>query len=154
MKHTFVLDECVILFAQNFTNEHGNEDFTSAALMYSIAVNCHKIAVNEYLANKYYEKIKAAKQTFGSPIIRLINHLLRNTDKNIFLTYIPDFPFESEIPIDDLPIVKTAVHTRSLFVTANGKLRRKIEELEIPRKHSIKVLDPKDALPYAQAADQ
>jgi len=151
MKHTFVLDECVILFAQNFTNEHGNEDFTSSTLMHSIIVNCHKIAINEYLAKKYFEKIEAAK---GLHIIRLINHLLRNIDKYIFLTFAPDFPFEREIPVDDLPIVKTAVHTQALFVTADGKLRRKIEELEIPRKYNIKVLDPKEALPYAQAANQ
>lgn len=156
MKLTFVLDECIVLNAQNFCDEHGNEDFTSAALMLAIAMNCHKIAVSDYLKGKYFEKtsdIDEVRHTISMKIIRVINYMLHNSDKNISVSYTPNYPFDNEIPNDDLPIVKTAVFTRALFVTADGRLRQRMLELEIPQRHNIEVLDPKQALSYAQRRD-
>lgn len=156
MKYTFVLDECVVLFAQNFSDQYGNEDFKSAHLVMSIADNCHKIAVNDYLMKKYYEKIsdiERKRQTVSFKVIRIIKHMLKNPNKNVYLAFIPNFPFENEIPSDDLPIVKTAVHSQAIFVTVDGKLKQKIEELGLPKRHNIKVVHPKEALTYAQQKD-
>lgn len=156
MKLTFVLDECVVLNAQNFCDEQGNEDFTSASLMLTIATNCHKIAVNDYLKKKYFEKtsdIDKVRHTISMKVIRVISHMLHHSDKNISVAYTPNYPFESEIPNDDLPIVKTAVFTRALFVTTDGRLRQRMLELEIPQRHNIEVLDPKQAISYAQTRD-
>jgi len=156
MKYTFVLDECVVLSAQNFSDQHGNEDFKSAHLVISIAENCHKIAVNDYLMKKYYEKISdvdSIRQPVSFKVIRIIKHMLKNPNKNVYLAFIPNYPFENEIPSDDLPIVKTAVHTQAIFVTSDGRLRQKIEELGLPQRHKFKVLYPKEALIYAQRKD-
>ena len=156
MKYTFVLDESVILFAQNFSDQYGNEDFKSAHLVISIADNCHKIAINDYLTKKYYEKtsdIERIKQAVSFKVIRILKYMLKNPDKNVYLAFIPNYPFENEIPSDDLPIVKTAVRAQAIFVTADGRLRQKIEELELPQRHNIKVLYPEEALTYAQQKD-
>lgn len=156
MKYTFVLDECVVLFAQNFSDQYGNEDFKSAHLVISIADNCHKIAVNDYLMKKYYEKtsdIEHIKQTVSFKVIRIIRYMLKDSDKHKYIAFIPNYPFENEIPSDDLPIVKTAVHAQAIFVTSDRRLRQKIEELELPQRHNIKVLCPEEALMYAQQKD-
>ena len=70
--------------------------------------------------------------------------MLNNPYKNIYLTFNPDYQFENEIPSDDLSIVKTVVHAQAIFVTSDGRLRQKIEELELPQKHNIRVLDSEE----------
>jgi len=149
MKYLFLLDENVILSAQNWMDQHGKEDLTSSILLQNIIYNCHKLVINEYLLDKYYKKTSKTA-TYSMKVIRLLKqNVLINSKKHEWVYELPSLQFEDKIPEDDLQIVKMAFLTRALFITMDSRLRGKLEELKLP----LTILEPKDALEFAQLKD-
>jgi len=147
MKHKFVLDENIIIFAQNYYNAKGNTDFAPATLILLIAQNCHKIVCDGSLREKYLGSLRDNR--FG----KLLRQLFFNSEKCEFRDYIPSYPFERKLPSDDVQIVKLAVYANAVFVTSDAKLKTKIRELKISQNHGLKVEDPTGAQTLAQAKD-
>lgn len=149
MKHTFLLDENIIEFAQKGQDESGNEDFACATLMYIIAQNCHRVVIDSYLEERYRKKLKNSRQPGGVMIIKLINSFRANSNKHAIPDVIIDLPYENQIPPDDVPIVKRAVSMGAILVTSDGRLQEKIEKANKPKRYNLKVLNPKEAIKYA-----
>jgi len=139
MKHKFVLDVNTIIFAQNFSDAKGNTDYAPATLIHLIAQNCHKIVCNEPLRQKYLENLR------DNRFAKLLKHLLFNSEKCELCDYIPNYPFEKDLPPDDVQIVKLAVFAKAVFVTSDNRLKTKIRELKISQSHGLEVKDPKKA---------
>jgi hypothetical protein len=148
-KHTFLLDENIIEFAQKGQDAYGNEDYACATLIHIIAQNCHKVVIDSYLKECYRKKLKNSRQPGGMMIIKLINFFIANSDKHAIPSVIIDLPYEDQIPTDDVPIVKRAVSMGAILVTSDVRLQEKIKKAKKPRNHNLKVLNPKEAIKHA-----
>jgi len=144
MKHKFVLDVNTIIFAQNYRDAKGKTDFAPATLIHLIAQNCHKIVCDGSLRKKYLDSLRDDR------FEKLMKHLLFNSDKCEFHDYLPNFPFEENLPPDDVQIVKLATSANAVFVTSDGRLQTKIQELKISESHGLQVIDPAKALSLAE----
>ena len=135
MKQKFVLDINTIIFAQGYCDAKGNTDFTSATLVSLIAQNCHRIVCNNSLKKKYIENSKDLR------FLRLMKHLMYNEEKCENREYLPHYPFEKDLPPDDVEIVRLAVCAQAIFVTSDLRLRAKLQELKIEEGFGLKVED-------------
>ena len=150
MKHKFVMDENTVVSAYNLEDDQGKQDFTCAQLWLNIAQNCHRIALNDYLLEKYRKKTTHA-QNPGLKIVRIIQYLMTNSNKNEFLAYSPAYDWTSNLPSDDASIVLLAIQSGSVLVTSDLRLKAKLASLSYPQVKSLKVLSPKDAVPLTLA---
>lgn len=147
MKHKFVLDVNIIIFAQDLRDAKGKTDFAPATLIHLIAQNCHKIVCDESLREKYLDSLRDDR------FEKLLKHLLFNSDKCEFHDYLPNYTFEKNLPTDDVQIVKLAIFANAVFVTLDDRLKTKIKELKISENHGLKVRDPIKAQSLAQTKD-
>ncbi len=144
------MDENTVVFACGLSDEHGNQDFTCAQLWVNIAKNCHQIAVNDLLVDAYY-RLASRPQNPGFKLIRVIKHLMANSNKHQFLRYSPPYDWVSGLPADDAHLVVLAIQSNAVLVTSDSRLREKIAELEIAQIRSLRVLAPADAVPLTLA---
>ena len=147
MRHKFVLDVNTIIFAQDFRDAKGETDFAPATLIHLIAQNCHKLVCDESLRGKYLACLRDDR------FEKLMKHLLYNSEKCELRDYLPNFPFEENLPPDDVQIVKLATFAKAVFVTSDGRLTTKIQELKISESHGLQVIDPVNALSLAETKD-
>lgn len=146
MKHKFVLDVNTVIFAQNDSDAEGRQDFASATLIYLIAQNCHRIVCNISLKRKYLENLKDIR------LARLMKYLMYNEEKCEDRNFLPEYPFEKDLPEDDVEIVKLAVLAQALFVTSDHRLVTKIRDLKLGDNFGLRVVDPLAA--QVQAAEK
>ena len=144
MKHKFVLDVNTIIFAQENSNAKGKTDFAPATLVYLIAQNCHKIVCDKSLRKQYLACLRDDR------FEKLLKHLLFNSEKCEFKEYLPNYAFEKKLPPDDVQIVKLAVFANAVFITSDGRLKTKIQELKIPENHGLKIKSASEALSMVQ----
>ena len=147
MKHKFVLDVNTLIFAQNYCDAKGNTDYAPATLFLLIAQNCHKIVCDRTLRDAYFEHL--SDDRFG----KLLKHLLFNSEKCNFHDYLPNYPFEKNLPPDDVEMVKLAVFANAVLVTSDNRLKAKIQKLNISQSHNLKVKDPANAQNLAETKD-
>lgn len=83
MKHTFLLDENVIV--RGLLQKHKAE----RDLLLLIARNCHHIVVSPPLYDKYWQKVRAMRSRSGPELATLmtalLSQLLMNKDKSIWV---------------------------------------------------------------------
>ena len=155
MKYTFVLDKCVIRFAQGLYGENDIEDFTSAHLLLEICKNCHRIAVDPDTMKSYYKITSTEKgnQTTKLQVAKILEHLYHNNQKHKIIEKIPKYPLEDQVPEEDRNLVGLAVISQAFFVTADRRLRKILESIELPTRTNIRILNPQEAMEYAQSID-
>lgn len=141
------MDENTLVSACTLTDEKGKEDFTCAQLWINIANNCHHIAVNQFLLSGYRKKTAQMKNV--GPIMRIIQHVLINSNKYEFLSYTPKYDWVSSVPSDDAPIVLLAIQSGAVLVTSDSRLRAKLSSLSAREVRDLRVLPPKEAVPLS-----
>lgn len=57
MRHTFVLNENIVIGATTLENERGERDLTCSRLVNSIIGNCHSIAYSLAIYARWSEKV-------------------------------------------------------------------------------------------------
>lgn len=129
MKHNFLLDENILYFAVKGTDEHDNPDDTAAQLVRLIAQNCHTIVMNPELVGKYEYHLRKLENV-PVPAIEpafFLSQLIKNSAKTR-MEYAdpPELPAGSKIPRKDIHVVRAALLSRPLVVTADGPLRNAI----------------------------
>ena len=67
MKHTFVLNENIVIAVSTLKNERGQHDRTSAKLVNAIVANCHRIAWSLALYERWSRQVQTL-QNQGSAI--------------------------------------------------------------------------------------
>lgn len=148
MKHRFLLDENILYFAINGTDEHDDPDLTCATLVRQIGANCHKIVLNTFLLNRYHSHLRRMigeqRRARALQPVSFIRELLNNSDKRGWEHEdCPELPEGVEVPRKDIEIVRLALLARSHIVTCDGPLRTAVNASPVL---NLRALTPAEAL--------
>ena len=150
MKHRFLLDENILYHAIKGVDKHDNPDLTCAELMLLIARNCHTITLNRFLQRRYAVHMKELERVNAGVLqpIFLLRELIHNADK-VVMEYDdpPALPEHSQIPREDIDVVRAALISHPIFVTAEDDLREAISKCEALH---LRAMRPTEALDLAR----
>ncbi len=150
MKHHFLLDENILHHAVRGVDRHDNPDLTSSTLILFIARNCHRIILNDFLRKRYQahlEQLKSVKSQVFNPLF-LVTQLVYNSSKFIMqYDNPPRLPSGCDIPAEDVDVVRAALISHPIFVSAEEELRTAINNCEALH---LRAIDAGEALHLAQ----
>ncbi len=160
MKHTFVLNENIVIAVSTLRNERGQPDRTSAELVNAIVANCHRIAWSPALNERWSRQVQAL-QNSGMAI-----------DPSFMTLFSQAFTVDGKVPQtgnpppltgedswssklqDDQDFLRLAAHVQpSFLVTTDEPLRSDVLRLGLDETYSFQVLSPDEAIPLAQQGD-
>ena len=153
MTTKFILDENVLICAQQGVDPEGSPSAVCADLVQRIIDICHTIVIDEELWAKYMAQLNRPGQQhaqLGPYFTRILKGALTTADKiDGFGRYAAPFHDEGSIPPgsqDDTFIVRLAVETGAALVTNDEPLRNDLRTSGIESNHELTVLTPEDAL--------
>ena len=153
MNPRFILDENIVILAQQGLDEYGNVNPVSADLVQQIVEICHTLVVDDVLWDKYDEQLNRLgyhHPNMGPFLIRTLYGALTVPEKVDGLGRIaPAFDDEGLIPAgsrDDTYLVRLAVETGATLVTTDGALQDDLTSCGILSKYGLTVVSPEDAL--------
>ena len=153
MTPSFILDENIVILAQQGLDEYGNPDPRCADLIQQIIEICHTLVVDDVLWDKYDEQLNRLgyyHPTQGPFLIRVLYNALTIPEKVDGLGHTaPTMDDEESIPSgsqDDTYLVRLATETGAVLVTTDGALRDDLESCGILSKYDLTVVSPEDAL--------
>ena len=151
MKHRFVLDVMVVYFAIEEKDDRGEADQTCAELIRLIGANCHSIMVDRVLADKYWAHVGKlfGKPPLLTPTSFFITQVLANSSKLIRENAeAPELPAGVDVPREDEYVVRAALISNSIVVTAERKLLNAINSRAADLR--LKAVTPAEALELAK----
>jgi hypothetical protein len=142
----YVLDENIIKFAAKVMNAEGNLDISCLALMTDIVRRCDFIHCSKPLLEKYWKKLKELENTTHSAaaVAKMVEIMLTKGAIK-FKDYTPrlkDIADEKEIPPDDLFLIRLVVHTGATLITADCRLKARLDEKNLTTKYRISIQKP------------
>ena len=152
MTPRFVLDENVVICAQKGTDIYERPSSVCIDLVSRIIQVCHPMYVDDTLWDCYNDQLNRSYQhpQFGPYIMVALRNALSIADKlNGLGTTAPPFQGEETIPQgsqDDTYLVRIAVETGAILVTADEALRSDLRECGLMEAHDLTVVSPEDAL--------
>jgi hypothetical protein len=153
MTPSFILDENIVILAQQGLDEYGNANPRCANLIQQIIEICHTLVVDDVLWDKYVEQLHRPgyhHPSMGPFLIRALYNALTVSEKVEGLGHTaPIMDDEGLIPDgsqDDAYLVRLAVETRAILVTTDGALRDDLESSGILSKYDLTVASPEDAM--------
>ena len=153
MTPRFILDENVVILAQQGLDKYGNTNPACADLIQKIIEICHTIVVDDVLWDKYIEQLNHPgyhHPNLGPFLIRSLWNALTVSEKVDGLGHTaPIMDAEGSIPSgsqDDAYLVRLAVEKEATLVTTDGPLRDDLVSCGILSKYSLNVVSPEDAL--------
>ena len=153
MTPRFILDENVVILAQQGLDQYGSANPTCADLIHQIIDICHTIVVDDLLWDKYIEQLNHPgyhHPNLGPFLIRSLWNALTVSEKVDGLGHTaPLLDDEGSIPSgsqDDAYLVRLVVETRATLVTTDEPLRDDLISCGILSKYSLTVVSPEDAL--------
>ena len=153
MTPRFILDENVVILAQQGLDEHGDPNPVCLELVRRIIEICHTIVLDDVLWEKFDNQLNRyghQSPQHGPSLLRLFWSALQTDNKIVGLGQTaPPFDEESSIPpgsVDDLHIARIAVDTRAILVTTDGKLRCHLQQSGIQTTYGLTVATPEEAL--------
>ena len=155
MTPRFILDENVIILAQKRENDRGEKDRTCYDLLDQIIKICHPVVVDLILWRKYERQLGLlpANAIIPPHLAGVLKSPTLPAGKLEFQRDAPQFDEETTIPLgsqDDVEIVRLAVATGAILVTADRPLRDHLEAAGIPKIYNFQVVSPADALNLLQ----
>lgn len=150
MRLTFLLDENILLHAIRAVDRHNNRDETAARVILTIVEVCHSLVIHNDVMVRYIKKlneVKHERSPFLSPSY-VFNQLLKRSDKRI-LQYddLPTLPEGCTLPRKDEYLVRAALISRPLLVTADEELYGAIRSQPML---GLEALSPQEALERAK----
>ena len=153
MTPRFILDENIVILAQQGRDEYGNTNPECADLVQQIIQICHTIVVDDVLWDKYLEQLNHLdyyQHKSGPFLMRSLYAALTVSEKVDGLGHTaPIMDDEGSIPNgsqDDAYIVRLAVETGATLVTTDGALRDDLASCGILSKYGLTVVSPEEAL--------
>ena len=153
MTPSFILDENIVILAQQGLDEYGNPNPRCASLIQQIIEICHTLVVDDVLWDKYVEQLYRPgyhHPNMGPFLIRALYNALTVSEKVDGLgRTAPVMDDEGLIPNgsqDDVYLVRLAVETGATLVTTDGPLRDDLESSGILSKYDLTVASPEDAM--------
>ena len=149
----FILDENVVILAQQGLDEHGNPSPVCADLIQQIIEICHTIVVDDVLWDKMFAQLNRPEHYYPQPgpsLLRAFLNALQIDGKIVGLGHTSS-PFDEELDIpsgsqDDTYLVRLAVETGAILVTTDTPLRQDLESSGIRSDYSLMVVPPEEAL--------
>jgi rRNA-processing protein FCF1 len=155
VRYQFLLDENILYHAARGVDEHDRPDKTAADLIRSIARICHGLTIHQLLLEKYWRILQKLRQQLpsASQALFFITVFMKNLAKRT-LEYdeLPELPAGVRIPRKDEPIVRAALISFPIIVTADEELRDAIRNQPVL---GLTALNAKEALDFVRknAAD-
>ncbi len=153
MTPRFILDENVVILAQQGLDERGNPSPVCAELVRRIIEICHTIVVDDVLWDKFDGQLNRPGYQLpqaGPNLLRVLWNALTIVNKIDGLgSTAPPFGEEGLIPsgsIDDTYIVRLAVEFGAIFVTTDGPIRDDLRDSGIRDAYGLTVVSPDEAL--------
>ena len=153
MTQRFILDENVVIFAQLEQNEHGEKDSTCLELITRIIRICHTMVADPRLWRQYFHQLNLPRNTepqLGLRLLRVLTNAAQRAEKmDSRHQDAPSFPEEPSVPQgsqDDVPLVRLAVETGAILVTADVSLREDLNHCGVQEKYHLRLLSPSEAL--------
>ena len=150
MKHRFLLDENILHHGIKGVDRHDNPDLAATTVLRLIGANCHTIVINLELLTRYKTQLqKLARER--APVFepaRFVRELLHNSDKRS-LEYDdpPELPTGVTVPRKDIHIVRAALVSKPLVVTADEDLWKSINTQKVL---GLTALTPHEAMPLSK----
>ena len=119
----------VIYHAVKGVDEHENPDLTAENLVQLIGDNCHTVVVDEILRDSYSRHIK---ELLGKPWLQLrtVDFILRIVENSakfvVESAELPELPATVKIPQEDEYVVRAALMSHPVVVTAEKRLLKAI----------------------------
>ena len=153
MTPRFILDENVVILAQQGLDERGNPSPVCADLVQQIIEICHTIVVDDVLWDKFDEQLNRPGHQLaqaGPVLLRVLCNALATADKVDGLGHTASsFNEEGAMPrgsIDDTYIVRLAVESGATLVPTDGPLRDDLRDSGIQDRYGLTVVSPDEAL--------
>ena len=153
MTPRFILDENVVILAQRGLDEYDNPSPVCSDLILQIVDICHPIVMDDVLLVKIFDQLNHPgyhHPELGPFLIRILSDALTIPEKVDGLGHTaPSFDEEGLIPPgseDDTYLVRLAVESGAILVTADGALRDDLVSCGIESTHGLTVVSPEDAL--------
>lgn len=150
MKHSFLLDENILYHAVRGVDRRDRPDTTSAELLLRIAENCHHICLDQQLLTRYWRHLQRLVDE-PAPAFQPLNFILEflhNSAKaHVDYHEPPDLPDEITVPREDTYVVRAALLTKSVLVTADDELRNSVNN---QGELGVRALTPSEALELAR----
>ena len=150
MRHSFLLDENILYHAARGVDKFDRPDQTARELVRSIARICHTLTIHQVLFARYWRIVQKLKAEPASApeTSYFINALMNNYEKRTLeFTELPELPAGVVVPSKDTEIVRAALISRPIVVTADADL---LDAVNSQRILGLRALDPTDALNFAR----
>ena len=150
MKHRFLLDENILHHGIKGVDRHNNPDLTATTVVRLIGANCHTIVINLEILSRYRTQLQRLSREHA-PILQpawFVRELLYNSDKRS-LEYDdpPELPAGVTVPPEDIHIVRAALVSKPLVVTADDDLWKSINT---QKSLGLTALTPHEAMPFCK----
>jgi hypothetical protein len=122
---TFLLDENIVYHAIRGVDKHDQPDPTAQELITAIAKICHGISVHSCMNDRYQTVFKKLREhpARSSAAVRFLRELLHNSSKRAYeVAHLPILPQGVQLPREDEEIVRAALISRPVIVTADEEL--------------------------------
>ncbi len=150
MRYHFLLDLNILHHAVRGVDEHDNPDPTAGELVLAVARICHRITISTTLLQEYYNRLQAlrwVRPRFLDPLF-FINQLIKNSSKRALeFDDPPQLPPGVVIPQEDVSLVRDALVSHPIIVTADEELR---EAITSQPALGLMALSPKEALEFVR----
>jgi hypothetical protein len=151
VKLNFLLDENILYHAIRGVDLHDQPDDTATRLIQAIVGVCHSLVIHEVVRVRYVKilgRLKSEKSPHLAPAY-FFKQVLNRADKRTFeYEELPALPEGcSDVPRKDEYVVRAALISRPLLVTADGPLYQAIRDHP---ELGIEVLWPREALQRAK----
>jgi hypothetical protein len=153
MTPRFILDENVMILAQQGLDKYGNTNPACSDLVQQIIEICHTIVVDDVLWDKYVDQLNHPgyhHPNLGPFLIRSLWNALTVSGKVDGLGHTaPIMDDEGSIPSgsqDDAYLVRLAVETGATLVTTDEPLQEDLASSGILSKYNLTLVSPEDVL--------
>jgi hypothetical protein len=149
VKHRFLLDVVILYHAVRGVDQYENPDLTAATLISLIGKNCHTVVADKVLAGKYDPHLR---RLWGKPSLQygasFITELRYNSSK-FFIEGAdpPELPTGVKVPREDEYVVRAALISQPLVVTAEKKL---LKAINTQPTLGLRAVSPSEALELAK----
>jgi hypothetical protein len=129
VKHRFLLDVMVIYHAIKGVDEAENPDQTSSELVRLIGDNCHTVVADNELAERYSRHLK---KLLSIPSLlyktaEFLSEVIFNSSKFVLeASPAPELPPDVKVPPEDKYVVRAALISHPIVVTAEQRVLRDI----------------------------
>jgi hypothetical protein len=152
VRQTFLLDENILYHAIRRVDKHDNPDSTAADLLAAIARICHGIFVHQWMLDAYNRALRNLRDypPRSALALLLVKQFLYNSLKRGVIEQgeLPALPAGVVVPAEDEMVVRAALISRPVIVTADSELQ---EAVNRQPSLGLTAMDARAALAFAQS---